>query len=85
MDEINTITPLQSDTIKAALKAIAANVGCLISLYTGKPYDGDMADFLINNGVTIAANAASIWYAWKAIRGRINATAIIAKKESPNV
>ncbi|WP_168218870.1 hypothetical protein [Limnoglobus roseus] len=46
----------------------------------GSTIDTDLAEYVINNGVTLAVNAGSIWYAYKAIRGRINATATIKKE-----
>ncbi|WP_168218869.1 hypothetical protein [Limnoglobus roseus] len=39
MDELNTITPLQSATVRAALKAIVLNVLALATMATGKPFD----------------------------------------------
>lgn len=81
MDELNTITPLQSDTIKAALKAIAMNAVTLITLATGKAFDIDAIQHALDYGVTMAINAASIWYGYRAIRARIGATQIIKPKE----
>jgi len=81
MDELNTITPLQSDTIKAALTAVVLNAATLITLATGKAFDIEAIQNALNYGVTMAVNAASIWYGYKAIRARMSATAIIKPKE----
>jgi hypothetical protein len=80
VDDINTIAPLQSATIRAALKAIALNAVTLLTLATGKAFDIDAIQDALDYGVTMAINAASIWYGYKAIRARMNATAVIKKE-----
>ena len=80
MDELNTITPLQSDTIKAALKAIAFNAVTLITLATGKAFDIDAINSALDQGAGLVINLVSIYYGWRAYRGRMNATAIIKKE-----
>lgn len=80
MDELNTITPLQSKTIRAALWGIAFNALTLVTLATGKAFDIDAIQHALDYGVTMAVNAASIWYGYKAIRARMNATAVIKKE-----
>lgn len=74
------ITPLQSGTIRAALKAIAVNALALVTVATGKAFDIQAVQTLIDDGVTLAVNAASIYFAYKTIRGRMNATATIQTK-----
>lgn len=81
MDEINTITPFQSETIKAAVKCIAVNAATLITLATGKAFDVDAINAALDQGAGLVINAISMYYAWKAYRGRMNATATIIKKE----
>ena len=74
------ITPLQSGTIRAALKAIAVNLLALVTVATGKAFDIQGVQTLIDNGVTLGVNAVSIYYGVRAIRGRMNATATIQTK-----
>ena len=80
MDETNTITPLQSETIKAALKAIAINAIALLTILTGKAFDITQIQNAIDAGVPLGINIISIYYAYKTYRGRMNATAIIKKE-----
>lgn len=80
MDENNTITPLQSQTIRAALTAIAVNAVALLTMATGKVFDITQIQHAIDAGVPLAINAISIYYGIKAYRGRMNATAIIKKE-----
>lgn len=81
MDEDNTITPLESATIRNALKMIALNVLTLITMATGKVFDIEAIQNLLDQGATLGINAVSVYYGCKAIRARINATEIIKKKE----
>ena len=81
MDDTDPITPLQSATVRAALKAIAVNALALVTVATGKAFDLDAVQELLDGGVTLVVNAVTIWYGWKAIRARINATQTIQKKE----
>ena len=81
MDDTDPITPLQSATIRAALKAIAVNLLALATAATGKAFDLDAVQELLDGGVTLAVNAVTIYYAVRAIAGRINATQPIQKKE----
>ena len=80
MDETNTITPLQSQTIRAALAAIVINALTLVTMATGKVFDVQAIQQVLDYGVTMAVNAASIWYGYKAIRARMNATSTIKKE-----
>jgi len=76
-----SITPLQSDTIKAALKAIAVNGIALLTIFTGKAFNVDAINQAIDLGVPMIINGISMYYAYRAIQGRINATKTITKKE----
>ena len=78
-----TITPLQSGTIRAALKLIAVNALVLVTAATGRVFDMAEIQDLIDNGVTLAFNAVSIYYGVKAIRSRMGATATIQTKLNP--
>ena len=80
MDETDPITPLQSATVRAALKAVAVNLLALVTVATGKAFDLDAVNHLIDTGATTAVNVASIYYAWKTYRGRLAATKIIQTK-----
>ena len=75
------ISPLQSSTIRAALKAILLNALTLVTMLTGKVFDIGQLQDLLDRGVTLAVNAATIYYGVNAIRGRIAATEPIRKKE----
>ena len=77
MDETDPITPLQSATVRAALKAVAVNLLALVTVATGKAFDVDAVNHLVDAGATAAVNALSIYYAWKAYRGRLKATKVI--------
>lgn len=79
MDETNPITPLQSATVRAAAKAIAVNLLALVTVATGKAFDVDAINAALDQGLTLAVNAVSIYYAWGAIRGRMAATQVIKK------
>jgi hypothetical protein len=76
-----SITPLQSDTIKAALKAIAVNGITLLAVLTGKAFDVDAVNQSIDLGAPIAVSLINLYYSVRVIQGRINATKTIAKKE----
>jgi hypothetical protein len=79
LDPTAPITPLQSGTIRAALKAIAVNVVAIVAVVTGKALDIDLINQAIDLGVPLIFNGISIYYAYKSIRGRINATETITK------
>ena len=79
MDDTDPITPLQSATVRAALKAVAVNALALVTVATGKAFDLDAVNSLLDGGVTLAVNAITIYYGVRAIRGRINATKTITK------
>lgn len=81
MDDTDPITPLQSATVRAALKAVAVNALALVTVATGKAFDLDAVNALLDGGVTLAVNAITIYYGVRAIRGRINATRTIQPKE----
>lgn len=75
------ITPLQSSTIRAALKAIAVNFATIITLVTGWAFDIDAISRVVEFDATVAICLVNIYYAFRAIQGRISATQTIAKKE----
>lgn len=79
LDDQDPISPLQSGTIRAALKAIAVNVVAIIAVVTGKTLDVGVINQAIDLGVPLLANGVSIYYAWRAIRARVNATETIRK------
>ncbi len=79
LDPQDPISPLESDTIRAALKAIAINVVTLATIFTGKTFNIDAVQHAIDLGVPLAVNFISIYYAARAIQGRVNATQTIKK------
>ena len=81
MDDTDPISPLQSSTIRAALKTIAVNLLALVTVATGKAFDLTAVQDALDGGVTLAVNAVTIYYGVKAIRGRIAATETIKTKE----
>ncbi len=83
LGEDGPISPMQSATIKAAITAIAINAVTLIAVFTGKTFDIETIKTAIDYGVPMAVNALSMYYGWKAIKGRINATKVVVTgKES---
>ncbi len=79
LDPASPISPLQSGTIRAALKAIAVNVVTIVAVVTGKTMDIDFINQAIDLGVPLIANGISIYYAYRAIRARIDATETVQK------
>ena len=79
LDPQDPISPLQSATIRAALKAIAVNFVTILAVVTGKTLDIDVINQGIDLGVPLVVNGISIYYAIRAIRARINATETIKK------
>lgn len=79
LDSSAPISPLESGTIRAALKAIAVNVVTIMAVVSGKTLDIDLINQAIDLGVPLIANGMTIYYAWRAIRARIEATATIKK------
>ena len=77
LNDTNGISPLQSGTIRAALKAIAVNVVTIIAVITGKTFDIDIINQAIDLGVPLIANGLTIWYGCKAIHARMRATETI--------
>lgn len=83
LDEDDTIPPLQSDTIKAAVAAIVINGLTLVTIFTGKVFDIATIKMYVELGVPLAVNALSVYLGWKAFKGRMNATQAIARKDKP--
>lgn len=79
LDEQDTITRLQSSTVRAALVLIIINVLTLIATFTGKTFDIDAIQNALNTWLPIAIQIASAWFGWKAYSGRVSATQKIEK------
>jgi len=81
LDTEDQITALQSKTVKAALSAVIINVATLAAIFTGKTFDITAIQHVVDYYLPILANFASIYYGWKAIKGRVEATQTIVKKD----
>lgn len=79
LDSQDPISPLQSDTVRAAIKAIVINVVTLIAVFSGKQFNIAQIQTAIDYGLPLLANLLSMYYGWRAIQGRINATQTIKK------
>lgn len=74
LDATNVINQLQSTTVRAALGAIVVNGLMLVTTFTGITFDVEWIKNILNFGITAFANAATIYLAYRAIKGRIFAT-----------
>ena len=79
LDQQNTIKALESGTVQQALKIIVIQAFVVAAAVTGRVFDIDAIKVALDNGITILTAAGTAWYAWKAIKARINATQAIAK------
>ena len=79
LDPQDPISHLESDTIRAAAKAIIFNALTLLAFFTGKTYDIAFIQHAIDLGVQAVINLISIYYLVRVIQGRINATQTIKK------
>lgn len=74
---------LDSTTIKAAISAIVINVLTLVAIFTGRTFDIATIQIGIDYGVPLLVNMASAYFGYQALKGRMNATQPITKKEKP--
>lgn len=79
LDTDAPISPLQSSTIKSALIAMAPQILLVITAVTGKVYDITVINQAINDGYSLVASGITLYYLYRTIRGRINATQTIQK------
>ena len=80
LDQEDVITRLQSDTVKAALKGAIINVVTLVAVATGKVFDIQQIQMAVDLGIPALVNIVSLYYYYKAYKGRVNATQAIATK-----
>ncbi len=79
LDNTNTISPLQSQTVLSAIKAMVPQIVLILTQITGKVFDVDTINNAINDGYSLIASGISLFYIVRAIKGRINATQAIKK------
>ena len=79
LDNEETITRLQSTTVRSAIVLIVINVLTLIATFTGRTFDIDAIKSALDTWLPIAIQIASAWFGWKAYTGRVNATKQIEK------
>ena len=82
LNDSEPITPLQSQTIKAALAAIVLNTVTLITVFTGRTFDIEAIQEMVDFGIPMAVNFLSIYFGWKAIKGRMKATHMITMEKN---
>lgn len=79
LDPEQPIAPLESATIRAAVKLIAVNVATVVFQLTGKTLDVAWINTAIDQGIPVLVCSINLYYASRAIIGRMNATQTIRK------
>lgn len=74
LDTNETISRLQSSSVRNSLVLIVVNVLALVSVFTGKVFDIDAIKAAMDTWLPLAINAATAYWGWKAYKGRVNAT-----------
>ena len=64
-----------------ALKAMTPQLVLIAAQVTGKAFDIDAINHVIDAGYSLVASAITLYYCWRAIKSRINATQTIATKQ----
>lgn len=80
MDENDTIKALQSSTFKAALTSFILSALTLVTVFTGIVFDVEFIKAMLEAGITMIPALATMWLAYKAMRGRMAATKPIGGK-----
>lgn len=75
-----TITKWESKTVQAAVKGLILNIVTILMLITGKAIDAQVVQQFVDSFFIVVPNLVSIYYYWKAYKGRIDATQTIEKK-----
>lgn len=73
----------QSATIRNAIAVIILQAVTILGTLTGKAYDIEQIKFLLDMGLPLVFNALSMWFGWRAIKGRIKATEPVKPPELP--
>lgn len=82
LDDDNSIKPLESKTIQAALAAVIINGLTLITVVSGKSFNVAVIQQYVDLYVPIVVNGITMFLGYRAIKGRMNATSTIAKKDN---
>jgi membrane protein implicated in regulation of membrane protease activity len=80
MDENDTIKALQSSTFKAALTSFILSALTLVTVFTGVVFDIAFIKAMLEAGITMIPALATMWLAYKAMRGRMATTKQIEGK-----
>lgn len=73
LDPDHTISRLQSGSVRASIIQIVLGVLSIVSVFTGIVFDIEIIKAALENGVTIVTSAFSVYLAWKAYKGRVEA------------
>lgn len=76
-------SPWESKTIQAAIVGLITNALALWAIFTGKVYDLEHIRSMLDLWIPVMVSAISVVSSALAIKGRMNATQPIAKKEKP--
>ena len=70
-DPDETISRLQSSTVRNALILVIVNVLTIVTVFTGKTLNIEAIKTGLDMGLPLAINVASVWWGWRAYRGRV--------------
>ncbi len=73
LDPNDTISRLQSGSVRASIIQIVLGVLSIVSVFTGIVFDVEVIKTALENGVTIVTSALSVYLAYKAYKGRVEA------------